>query len=762
MVKSYARFGTWVVFIAAVVILAYLRWPGETWLKTGFETLLPGSSSMPWVSKANRQSSKGLEDQLLLMTQGPAERRDDLLELLDRARESLIDAGYVDADFETNQIQRWQALVRTLFPYRHGLMAREDAELLADDPGEFLDRYRRKLYSPLGASLLNSLQTDPAGLFNGFIQSLVPEQVAPGVDETDPALAFEFTLLRVRQDRLGFSELAGLYGAYTSLRQEALESGLILRATGVPLYSAYGVQSGQKELSTIGLASFGLLILLLALVLRSVTGLLLSVLCVSTALLCGLLLTVSLLGQIHILTLVFGATLIGIAVDYAFHYLAHSLMPDWRREDALGKVFRGLSLGFLSSSLAFSVLLFLPFPGIRQMGLFMVSGLLGAWLSVCLLFPAVYIGPGGRANIPSFCFRTRFGVRYRIAALLLLLVLIIPGIMRLEARDNVKDFYAAPPELQQDTEAITQRLGGPQETRYFLLQADSMQALLEKEETLLQAADRLQESGEISLLTGITRLIPSIRTQRVYFDQTSDLVLGAHLVEHLEKIGLSAHDQQAIRSTLTAEFEPATPELLNGMKLPMGAGGFLGCAESGCASWVQVVGSAPPSTLEALTSHLDGVRLVDQLGDINALMREYRTTLLYVLLASVVIAGMLLSLTAGWRRGVSIMTLPVLSCLFAVAVNGFLTGNWSIINILALFLVIGVSLDFAIFRAFTSENEQPATSLAITLSAATSILAFGMLSFSSTPLISAFGLTITAGMIFAYVFSWFHYDRRGE
>ena len=38
---------------------------------------------------------------------------------------------------------------------------------------------------------------------------------------------------------------------------------------------------------------------------------------------------------------------IGIAVDYAFHFLAHSFVPGWSRSNALGKVFRGLSLGFL-------------------------------------------------------------------------------------------------------------------------------------------------------------------------------------------------------------------------------------------------------------------------------------------------------------------------------------------------------------------------------------------------------------------------------
>ena len=85
---------------------------------------------------------------------------------------------------------------------------------------------------------------------------------------------------------------------------------------------------------------------------------------------------------------------------------------------------------------------------------------------------------------------------------------------------------------------------------------------------------------------------------------------------------------------------------------------------------------------------------------------------------------------------------------------------YTIINLLALLLIVGVSLDYAIFRAFTRSEDQPATSLAISLSAITSVLAFGMLGFSSTPLIAAFGQTIAIGLVFAYLLSWCRFGAR--
>ena len=60
----------------------------------------------------------------------------------------------------------------------------------------------------------------------------------------------------------------------------------------------------------------------------------------------------------------------------------------------------------------------------------------------------------------------------------------------------------------------------------------------------------------------------------------------------------------------------------------------------------------------------------------------------------------------------------------------------------------------------TASADRPVTSLAITLSALTSILAFGMLAFSKTPVISSFGQTIAFGLVFAYGLSWFRFERK--
>lgn len=178
------------------------------------------------------------------------------------------------------------------------------------------------------------------------------------------------------------------------LCEQATARGLVLHATGAPLYTAYGVLSAEREISTIGLVSLIVLVLALIAVLRSLSAILLTLICVSSGVLVGWVMTVALLQQIHIITLVFGVTIIGIAADYAFHYLAHTVIGT-DGERALDSVFTGLATSTATSVLAFIGLTVIPFPGIRQIGVFMAAGLFGSFLTVCLLFPVFY-RPKGR------------------------------------------------------------------------------------------------------------------------------------------------------------------------------------------------------------------------------------------------------------------------------------------------------------------------------------------------------------------------------
>lgn len=79
-------------------------------------------------------------------------------------------------------------------------------------------------------------------------------------------------------------------------------------------------------------------------------------------------------------------------------------------------------------------------------------------------------------------------------------------------------------------------------------------------------------------------------------------------------------------------------------------------------------------------------------------------------------------------------------------------GVFNLFHVLALLLVLGIGIDYTLFFAEAQKQWQP-TLLAILLSACTTLLSFGLLAWSETPLLRSFGLTVLFGMSTAFIFS---------
>ena len=738
----------WVFLGAVLLLLSVVAWPESGWLKTDFQALLPAGSADPWIKEANRQAASAYEGQLLVLVEG--EDVDRTRQFLNTVGEVLVSQGLVSADVNELEAEKWRALAKALYPFRWNLLLAPDRLALERDPQAFLESFRRKLYSPLGGALADKLLSDPLGIYRNYLLAALPTTASLNAQELPETV--QLAVYSITGEQRGLGAKSKLYEAYASLKVTAAQQGVALYATGAPLYAAYGVYSAEQEISTIGVVSLVLLVGLQLALLRSLTAIGLTLLSVAAGVAGGILVTVLITRQLHILTVVFGTTIIGIAVDYGYHYLAHSLLPQWRRSDALSRVFTSLSLGALSSGVAFLALTLMPFPGIRQIGLFMASGLLCSFLTVCLLFPLLYRGPPNGAGMPRIFASPGLSVR-SIGVPLLILLLAIPGWVQLTPRDEVREFYGQPPQLSSDQAVIAERLSATAESRYLLVRGSSPEAVLLAEERLRDAAATtgVSETLELSAISGV---VPSVAAQRHNFGLIRELVASGALSRHLDALGVERAYRDEVLNSIPAAFQPLQLISLSENVLPSGQGRFIGCQEGECASWIRIAAPGRADSLSRLSQDNPAVELVDPIASINSLLVDYRQSIVIVMLGGSLLIFVILGLLYGWRRAIWVMSLPVVTCLLTIAAIGYLHGSYTIINLLALMLIIGVSMDYSIFRGFTAPQDQPAVTLAITLSALTSVVAFGMLAFSRTPLISSFGETIALGLGIAYALSW--------
>ena len=104
----------------------------------------------------------------------------------------------------------------------------------------------------------------------------------------------------------------------------------------------------------------------------------------------------------------------------------------------------------------------------------------------------------------------------------------------------------------------------------------------------------------------------------------------------------------------------------------------------------------------------------------------------------------------GWRRGLAIVAVPATAIFAAMAIFGMSGQPFSVFNLLGLLMVFGISVDYALFYSLHGRGK-PTTGLAIALSATTTLLAFGMLSFSGISIVHTVGMTLAVGILTAYL-----------
>ena len=148
---------------------------------------------------------------------------------------------------------------------------------------------------------------------------------------------------------------------------------------------------------------------------------------------------------------------------------------------------------------------------------------------------------------------------------------------------------------------------------------------------------------------------------------------------------------------------------------------------------------------------LPGVRFVDRTGELSSLMQRWRVGMTQLLAAGYLV----IFLALFWRfRGQAwraLLPTAVASAL-ALATVGFLGEPLTLFHILALWLLLGMGVDYGIFLLEHSADDGEAW-LAVGLGAVSTLLSFGLLAISTTPAIHAFGVTLGVGVTLVWLLS---------
>jgi len=653
------------------------------------------------------------------------------------------------------------------FKHRASLLSRLDQDVLESGGAEQL--YRAALlavYTPAGLLRPIDVSRDPLGLGSNYLLEQVPAignarmqgpQLVVTADSRTHVLVIAETAGSPFSGAVQDRAEAALQSAIAAARRVAGD-GLTILQSGALQHATAATRTSRNEVALFGsIATVAVLGLMLALF-RDWRAPALGMLALAAGAAAGISATHFVFGELHLIALVFGSSLIGVAIDYSMHFYADQFRAPatWKPTDALAHVSRPILFGIGATLLGYAGLLLLPFPGLRQMALISIVGLAVACGCVFLIFPAA--ARGSRRELPRWCARVLEGIdhfgrrlrnpRTRLAIGLVVLGFVAVGLARLQFHDDIRSLQMSSPERTSSERQVGKLLGTAGESRYFLVSGDDAESVLRAEEALTTSLRPLKRDGALDSFVAVSNSLPSQRRQEVVRSLLERSVYSTDgaLPRLLRELGFEPAAIKREVAAFAAARTPLEPE--EWLANPLSAAYrdlWLGNLGGQFATVVTLSGVRDVAAVRGLAQSVAGVRFVDRVNEISSVLARYRVAVSELLLLAY---GLIFSVLA-WRYGARdagwLVAAPLGATALTLAFAGVLGLPVNLFAVLGLLLLLALGVDYAIFLR-EAGNERMTAVLSVSLSAATTMLSFGLLAFSSTPLIHSIGLTLLIGI----------------
>ncbi len=593
-----------------------------------------------------------------------------------------------------------------------------------------------RYYSP--SQLLLDIVNDPFGYQAQYLQQL--PQGFSGLEPGEGGLQTRDTPpLRYGRYSVPQEAVPAVEGA---LAEAKSDGGSTIISSGAPLHIYRATNRALSEASIIGGGSMLAIVLLLLWLFGSLKPLLTTAIVIALGCGAGLLACLLVFAELQVIGLVFAVGVIGLAVDYVFHA---ALSGNHSSNGAVTKpLAKNLLLACLSSVLCYLCLLFQPIGLLNQVAVFAAVGLFTSLLAVLLLpihHPARAATGGALNKLRQLQFLPGSGTV--ALAGLAALAFAAASFGYLHINNNLTALYAADADLQQNEQQFAQRSGQRASGATLLFTGASEQQVLERQEAFL--AD---QPDAALCAAGFS---PSIQRQQENLELLAALHTPARLGQFSIGLGLDASWIGRQLQRFAASRQPQAMSLPADLSL-------LAATASGSTATAKYIApclvfNGSQAAAEAYAANQGGVKYHDFVANSNAALNRLSKAAAIGLAAGclLVAAWLLLRLGVGrWRHALAMLCLPVTACLGAVLLAGLLQSGLNIFHIVALFLVFGIGIDYAVF-AFSQQSAHSHTPLAIACSGLTSILAFGLLGLSSNPAVASFGAVVAFGITIAAV-----------
>ncbi len=528
--------------------------------------------------------------------------------------------------------------------------------------------------------------------------------------------------------------------------------------SGSPFHSHKSATSAQRQVAVISALSMLAVVVLLLLVFRSARPLLFSVGAITLSAAFGLGTELLVFGQIHILTFVFGTTLIGTCLDYSLHFWtrAYFCQEALLGAQAMKKIFKGLALSFASTEVCYLIMLLAPFALLKQISVFCFAGILSAFATTVLFYPALSV-PQKKLS-PAMLNGARFAFPRHLKKILLFaaagtcLALALFFRQNLRLDNDLRKFYTMSGKLLEDEKLSASVMNRKSGARYFIVRAKSADALLQTEEAFCALLQEEVAAKRLDSFSATSQFVPSKKSK------SASLAASQKLME-------AAPDLQEIFGSEARDFAPDFLEARALLDAPDDSGMegvppylkdaletlWLGKIGQEYFSAVFVSGG-DAENLKSLAARFgageQAVCFVDKVGDIAFELNRLTKIMLILLAAAFVVLILALAFFYKPKALAKVAAVPLLVLLCEAAVIAALKIPLGFFAVTGIILVFGLGLDYIIYTV--ESGGDAVNSLAVLLSFATTALSFGAIALSSFMPVHIFGTVVFFGLVAAW------------
>jgi predicted exporter len=754
-VPTACRYSIAVIIITAITLFLSVDHNGP-WITTDLKDVSPDLVKNEDVNHVISTLSGHIEGQFLLVLSGSDESA--LVKGQTQVRDSIANQSSVMTLIDSEQLV--EMLLSFLKEYRFNLLIPSQRSLLTSaDDSEILDAAKQSLFRSMGVRLL-PITEDPFNFFTNYIDVLLADNpLNNSALQTKDGRWFSVIAVNVVGPALSMDKQAMIASAVNQLESDVAKHDIKLYRSGIIFFANEAATNTQKDIKLITTVSIISIVLLLVFVFRSVMPLLIASVSITAGVVIASLLSFALFGSLHIITLLFGASLIGVVVDYALHYFYHYIPGQSNRP-----LYSAMGLSLLTSVIGYSALAFSDLLSLQRVAVFSAIGLVTAWLMVVALGPIFLSTPlavNSRMMDKCLSLLDRFVaacIKPFVAVLAPLVVISFLGlwVAGIEHNDDPGLFFSPSKTLLAEEKIVADLINDYEPGRYIIVKGRSVDDIYQSLQQLHKVSNKFYS---------VSDWLPSPEDQRKAYQLNSRLYADNGLAKQFYQ-SIGANDNAAADLSLQyqAANKPAsekstahniaTPDQLMAFannRLPP----FWFNVNDHYYSLARIPKGFDIAPLKILASGggnekaNENIIVIDTVAMASAALAEQRVSAATLLLIAYALVALLLLVIYRHWRALLLVMVPALSTMVTLLFFAVINQPMTLFHYMALFLVLGLGMDYMIFAKDMVRNASIRTSTlqAIVLSALTSLLSFGLLGVSSLAIVAGFGLTLFVGSL---------------